>query len=122
MHIQVHHKQLPHQSLHQQYPGRHGEVVEDAEAAAVVGKSMVGAARQVAGQAVLQCQPGREYRAAHSQPAAAHQGSGGRQTDATHRGRLQLVAGKTLVIGPAMYQLQPAPRYRQGLVQLLGPR
>ena len=122
MHIQVHHQQLAHQTLQQQHPGRHGEVVEDAEATAVVGKGMVGAARQVAGQALLQCQPGGEHRTAHRQPAAAHQRCGGGQTDAPHRSRLQLVAGKALVIGPAMHQLQPAPRHRQGLVQLLGPR
>ena len=78
VHVEVHHQQLAHQAFGQQHPGGDRHIVEDAEAAAVVGEGVVGAAGQVAGQTVLQRQTGREHGAAHRQPAAPHQGRGGR--------------------------------------------
>ena len=98
VHVEVHHQQLAHQSFGEQHPGGDGHVVEDAEAAAVVGEGVVGAAGQVAGQAVLQRQAGREHGAAHRQPAAPHQGRGGRQADAAFRRRAQCTTGKGLVV------------------------
>ncbi len=66
----------------QQDAGGHGDVIEDAKAAAVIGKGVVGAPRQVAGHAVLQGELRRAQGAAHRQPGALHQRLGGRQTNA----------------------------------------
>ncbi len=118
VHVQVHHQHLPHQALGQQHPGRHGAVVEDAEAAAMQREGVVGAAGQVAGQAVAQGQPGREHRAPHRQPAASHQGLRHRQADAAHLLRTQPSPGEGLVVAAAVHHLHPSAWCRQRLVDL----
>ena len=54
VHIQIDHHQPLHPPFGQQHLGGDRAVVEDAEAAAVVGVSVVGATGQVAGHPVLQ--------------------------------------------------------------------
>ena len=54
VHIQIDHHQPLHPPFGQQHLGGDRAVVEDAEAAAVVGVGVVGASGQVAGHPVLQ--------------------------------------------------------------------
>ena len=121
VHIEIHHQQPLHQTLVQQHLGGNGDVIEDAEAAAVVGEGVVGPPRQMAGQTMLQRQPCCHHRAAHGQPGASDQRMCCRQADTTLGLAIQLTSGEGLVIGAWMHQFQPTPGAGQWLVKLLGP-
>ena len=78
----------------------------------MIGVGVMGAARQMAGQAVLQRQSGSEHGAAHRQPGALHQRRGGWQADAALLLMAELPAGKGPVVARPMHQLQPTARRR----------
>ena len=72
----------------------------------------------MAGNAVLQRQPGREHGAAHRQPTAPHQGRTHRQANAALFSGREFAAAVGLVITALVHQLQPAAGGWQWAMQL----
>ena len=107
MHVKVHHQQTLQSLLLQQHPCRDRQVVENAESTAEVREGVMGAASEMASHTMLKSQTGREQSPTHGEPGALHQRRCGRQTNATLRLPVQLVASKGLVIATRMHQLQP---------------
>ena len=102
----------------QQVAGDHRQVVEDAEAGREVVVGVVGAAGQVAGQAVPQGQLGGQQRAAHRAYGAPGQGLAPGQAEAALVLARQLAAHIARDIGRAVGQGQHFGRAELGAQQL----
>ena len=89
VHVEVDHQRAADQPLGQQQAGGDRHVVEHAEAGAEAGEGVMAAAGGVAGDAMLQRQPGGQHRAGHGAAAAQRQHRRERQAQPAHRRRVQ---------------------------------
>ncbi|MNH98253.1 hypothetical protein D3C73_509720 [compost metagenome] len=82
MHVAIEDQHAVHPTTFQQVMADHRQVIEDAEPGRVIVVRMVGAAREVAGQAMLQRLLGRQQRTAHRPHRASGQGFAPGQAEA----------------------------------------
>ena len=120
VHIEIHDQNSPHLPCSQQHPSGDSTVVEDAEATPEAGVGVVGAARQMRGQAPLESQSCRQQGAAHGKPGALHQRPRGRKPDATLLRSGQVITAEGFVIFAGMDALQISAGDAQGPMHLVG--
>ena len=104
MNVEIDHQRPLDQSFLTQDPDCDGDIVEEAEACAVVGEGMVTAAGRVAGQSMLERETAGEHGAANRRAPPAHKCLGQRQTETAdsaavererqHRVHVSLVMGE----------------------------
>ena len=108
--VEVDHQRMADQPLGQQHPSRHGDVVEHAEAGAEAGERVVAAAGGVAGDAVLQRQPGGQHGAGDGAAAAQRQHRRERQAQPPDRRRVEPLLQHGGDVEAVVRELEPGAR------------
>jgi hypothetical protein len=119
MDIEIDDQRLPDRALRLEDAGRHRNIVEDAEAGAEAGMGVMTTPRGVAGDPVLECQPGGQHRAGDGAPAAQHERCRQGQPEAALAFCREAHLQHGRHIGRLMRQLEPGARRRFRLRDLL---
>ena len=117
MDVEIHDQRPLDQPFLTQDPDCDGDVVEEAEAGAVIGKGMVTAAGCVAGQSMLERETAGEHGAADRRAPAAHKCLGQRQTEASNGAAVERERQHRLHIRIVMGERQPRAGRRRGLTE-----
>ena len=99
MHVEIDHQDAAHGALVEQHPGRHRDVVEDAEPGTAIGERVVTAAGGVAGEASIEGEAGGEQCSGSGRPGPGHDLGRERQAQAADRIRLAAPADHGCYIG-----------------------
>ena len=115
MDVEIDHQRPLDQPLLAQNADGDGDIVEEAEARAMIGEGVVAAAGGVAGEPVVECETAGEHGAADRRTAAPHQWGRERQTEAPHRAAVERQRQHRVYVSLVMGEGEPGAGRRQRL-------
>ena len=121
MNVEIDHQRPLDQPLPAQHADRYRDIVEEAEARAVIDEGVVAAPRRVAGEPVLQREAAGKHGAADGRTPAAHQRARERQTQAPNRAAIERERHHRIHIRLVMGQREPRAGRRRGLHEVSRP-